>query len=103
MSAKCKSGQIHIGGEDTPMFKCHACEHMHCIQCDIPWHAGETCDEYQARHDEEMVATEAIIRKTSRACPGNCGARIERNGGCPHMQCKLSLLHIPRSYIMTNV
>ncbi|KAI4836058.1 RCC1/BLIP-II protein, partial [Aureobasidium sp. EXF-8845] len=87
MSAKCKSGQIHIGGEDTPMFTCHACEHMHCIQCDIPWHAGETCDEYQARHDEEVVATGVVIRGTSRACPGGCGARIERNGGCPHMQC----------------
>ncbi|KAG9660782.1 hypothetical protein KCU95_g7456, partial [Aureobasidium melanogenum] len=87
MSAKCKSGQIHIGGEDMPIFCCKVCSHKHCMACEIPWHEGETCDQYQARHDEEIIQTEAMIRQTSKVCPGGCGARIERNGGCPHMTC----------------
>ncbi|KAH0013429.1 hypothetical protein KCU72_g14519, partial [Aureobasidium melanogenum] len=85
MSEKCKSGQVHIGGEDMPIFCCKVCNHKHCMACEIPWHEGETCDQYQARHDEEIIETEAMIRQTSKVCPGGCGARIERNGGCPHM------------------
>ncbi|KAH0262307.1 hypothetical protein KCU91_g13488, partial [Aureobasidium melanogenum] len=87
MSKKCKSGQVHIGGEDMPIFCCKVCNHKHCMACEIPWHEGETCDQYQARHDEEIIETEAMIRQTSKVCPGGCGARIERNGGCPHMTC----------------
>ncbi|CAD0111262.1 unnamed protein product, partial [Aureobasidium uvarum] len=87
MSAKCKSGQIHIGGEDMPIFCCKICQHKQCMACEIPWHEGETCDQYQARHDDEIIQTEALIRQTSKICPGGCGARIERNGGCPHMLC----------------
>ncbi|KAI4730217.1 hypothetical protein E4T49_02023 [Aureobasidium sp. EXF-10728] len=88
MSAKCKSGQIHIGGEDMPIFCCKVCNHKQCMVCEIPWHEGETCDQYQARHDNEIIQTESLIRQTSKICPGGCGARIERNGGCPHMTCR---------------
>lgn len=90
LSAKCKSGQIHVGGGDQPVFQCNACHHKQCIACHVPWHEGETCDEYQSRHDEVIVKTETLLHQTSKVCPGGCGARIERNGGCPHMTCEFS-------------
>ncbi|CAD0093066.1 unnamed protein product [Aureobasidium mustum] len=67
--------------EDADFYYCH------CMACEIPWHEGETCDQYQARHDEEIIQTQVMVRQTSKICPGGCGARIERNGGCPHMLC----------------
>lgn len=88
LSAKCKSGQIHTGGGDQPVFQCNACHHKQCIACHVPWHEGETCDQYQARHDEVIMKTESLLHQTSKVCPGGCGARIERNGGCPHMTCE---------------
>ncbi|KAH0287775.1 hypothetical protein KCU62_g5741, partial [Aureobasidium sp. EXF-3399] len=81
LSAKCKSGQVHIGGDDQPVFQCNACHHKQCVACHMPWHEGESCDEYQARHDEVIVETETLLHQTSKICPGGCGARIERNGG----------------------
>ncbi|KAI5206992.1 RCC1/BLIP-II protein [Aureobasidium subglaciale] len=87
MSAKCKSGQIHIGGLDSPLFNCKVCKRKHCVDCKVPLHEGESCDDYQARHDEETLQSEAAVFAMSRACPGGCGARIERDGGCPHMLC----------------
>ncbi|KEQ63312.1 uncharacterized protein M437DRAFT_11045, partial [Aureobasidium melanogenum CBS 110374] len=89
MSAKCKSGQIHIGGEDMPIFCCKVCNHKHCMACEIPWHEGETCDQYQARHDEEIIQTEqaeALIAAVTMPCP-KCKVRIEKDGGCDHMTC----------------
>ena len=73
-----------------PIFCCKVCNHKHCMACEIPWHEGETCDQYQARHYEEIIQTEVMVRQTSKICPGGCGARIERNGGCPHMICKFA-------------
>ncbi|KAI5202134.1 RCC1/BLIP-II protein [Aureobasidium subglaciale] len=87
MSVKCKSGQIHVGGLDSPLFNCKVCKHKHCVGCKVPWHEDESCDDYQARHDEQTLQSEAAVFAISRACPGGCGARIERNGGCPHMLC----------------
>lgn len=75
-----------------PIFECNACRYKQCIACQMPWHDGETCDQYQARQDEVTVETEILLHQTSKFCPGGCGARIERTGGCPHMTCK-TLIH----------
>ncbi|THZ03896.1 hypothetical protein D6C93_02772 [Aureobasidium pullulans] len=87
LSEKCKSGQIHVGGAEQPLFNCGACKEQHCANCEVPWHEDETCDQYQARHDDEIVQTAVVLSKISKRCPGGCGARIERDGGCPHMIC----------------
>ncbi|KEQ71272.1 hypothetical protein M436DRAFT_32509, partial [Aureobasidium namibiae CBS 147.97] len=91
LSAKCKSGQVHIGGDDQPVFQCNACHHKQCVACHMPWHEGESCDEYQARHDEsnrdfENERAEAFIIKTFTSCP-RCKVFIDKAGGCDHITC----------------
>lgn len=63
----------------------------------VPWHEGETCDEYEYRKDPkvremEEKATEKEIKGSAKKCPGGkCGVNITRNGGCDHMRCELNL------------
>ncbi|KAK5162929.1 uncharacterized protein LTR77_011090 [Saxophila tyrrhenica] len=51
----CGAGQIHVGGEDAPLFRCRACDYRYCIACDEPWHVGETCEAFTRRMDGGSV------------------------------------------------
>lgn len=71
---------------------CNDCSARACVPCDRPWHENETCEEFQARvqnqqHVEEEDASLAAIQKRTRKCP-QCSKSIEKNGGCRHMWCK---------------
>jgi len=70
--------------------ECHECGAKACVTCDRPWHEGESCAEYQLRIkdrvDEEDRALNEI-RKITKQCPG-CKKPVQKNGGCPAMQCK---------------
>src|SRR5579871_371355 len=91
LSPQCQSGQIHHS--DDPIFVCVACGFMHCIRHDIPWHEGETCQEYEHRKSERKIRdeeqTRRTIERTTKKCPGNgCSWNIEKNRGCDHMTCE---------------
>lgn len=93
LSPTCESGQIH---EDSfgPIFKCMGCDMQFCTQHEMPWHHGETCDEYDQRvsrekQDEEEQATRKMLKKMAKMCPGkSCGWMIEKRNGCDHMTCR---------------
>lgn len=73
---------------------CNECGSKACVNCDRPWHEGETCREYKARvkdrFDEEDL-TMREIKKVTRKCP-SCSKNIIKHGGCPSMFCKYSML-----------
>lgn len=53
---------------------------------------GESCDDFEYResgkkHEDEKVASEKTIKKTTKKCP-QCNSNIEKNQGCDHMTCK---------------
>ncbi|KAF4635464.1 hypothetical protein G7Y89_g2641 [Cudoniella acicularis] len=87
----CESGQIHVTGDDGPIFKCcdPNCGFRFCVTHSMPWHEGETCAEYDYRthgrfkDDEASVKT---IQEVCKICP-KCNSPIEKNGGCDHMTC----------------
>ncbi|KAK3947457.1 hypothetical protein QBC32DRAFT_84315 [Pseudoneurospora amorphoporcata] len=86
-SAKCSSGQI----DDVRCvrFKCKACKTSHCIKHDVPWHSGETCEEYDKRNvqkKEDERASEAEITKSSKKCP-SCNKAVHKFSGCNHITC----------------
>ncbi|TLD28024.1 Diacylglycerol O-acyltransferase [Venturia nashicola] len=86
----CESGQIHAS-EDTIM-TCTECKFRICTNCDREFHDGETCDEYTERmgiQDDLIKQSEEAIEQLAKQCPG-CKSRIEKDGGCDHMTCKLS-------------
>lgn len=41
----------------------------------------------RARQQREESATTNLLNSDTKECPGKCGSRIERNGGCAHMTC----------------
>eukprot|EP00004_Rigifila_ramosa_P006804 TRINITY_DN17728_c0_g1_i1.p2 TRINITY_DN17728_c0_g1~~TRINITY_DN17728_c0_g1_i1.p2 ORF type:complete len:259 (-),score=43.42 TRINITY_DN17728_c0_g1_i1:72-848(-) len=89
-NSECGSGQLHNGGDAAPIMRCHACKTATCFSCQIPWHAGETCEEYQIRVQQTQdAASLAEIEVSTKPCP-KCSARITKDGGCDHMKCQLT-------------
>lgn len=104
-SPTCSSGHIHdFPVSDNPTFTCTSCGHIHCINhASVPYHAGETCAEYEARialpsptslystPDQNLSnekADERFVQETSKRCPNAmCGWYIEKNEGCDKMTC----------------
>lgn len=92
LGANCNSGQLNIDNND--FMHCANCGYQQCLRHKVPWHKGETCEQYEYRtsgqkaRDEER-ATEKMIDTVSKKCPGeNCGWRIQKTDGCEHMTCK---------------
>jgi hypothetical protein len=70
---------------------CNECGAKACVDCDLPWHEGETCHDYQTRikgedFEKKEAASLKTIQKQCKQCPG-CKKNIQRNGGCDHMRC----------------
>jgi len=93
--AECSGGHFHETPEAEPIFTCEVCRTKYCVVCNVPWHTGQTCVEYQEflntaglrKEQEEQSA--AYIEKTTKKCPGeNCAWNIEKNNGCDHMTCE---------------
>ena len=42
----------------------------------------------RARQQKEESASSDLLQSKTKACPGNCGWRIEKNDGCDHMTCQ---------------
>ncbi|KAG9236641.1 hypothetical protein BJ875DRAFT_350598, partial [Amylocarpus encephaloides] len=90
----CLSGQIHELGASEPILTCQVCNFKACFVHKMPWHSNQTCTEYDesrklqaAQHDQR---TEEFLSKTTKACPNPaCGWRIQKNGGCDHLVCKM--------------
>jgi IBR domain, a half RING-finger domain len=41
----------------------------------------------RAKRQQEDLASTTLLQANTKACPGNCGWRIEKNDGCDHMTC----------------
>ncbi|KAI1799705.1 hypothetical protein F4811DRAFT_76711 [Daldinia bambusicola] len=83
----CESGQINAAG--CAKAKCQECKRSLCVRHKVPWHKGETCDEYEKRtrrlrKNEE--ASERQIKETTKPCPG-CQRNIDKFTGCDHVTC----------------
>lgn len=65
----------------------------------MPWHAGLTCEQYDAgqveRNRQEAASAEFLATKT-KVCPNpRCGVHVDKYTGCDHVQCKnLAILHM---------
>lgn len=51
-------------------------------------------EEDRQRKRAEEAASENTLLNISKLCPRGCGARIQKNEGCDHMKCKLSMIFI---------
>ncbi|KAI6649268.1 E3 ubiquitin-protein ligase [Oopsacas minuta] len=73
------------------MTVCIRCNHEWCFLCYAPWHHGMSCKEAKSEA-QDFVRFWSKKQTTNRGqrnaypCP-YCGIYIERNGGCPSMEC----------------
>ncbi|KAK3988264.1 hypothetical protein QBC44DRAFT_244056, partial [Cladorrhinum sp. PSN332] len=90
----CGNGQLHAGGSNKPIVTCNQCGKRTCFAHKCQWHAGLTCEEWDAvlKEDEQALveqihrarderASELYLEKSkAKKCP-RCGRWIEKNGG----------------------
>ena len=88
----CGSGQIHVGGNDTPIVRCTGCRAKTCFVHKSAYHDGLSCIEYDASLAEAEAESgsdalvEAWKQRHTKPCP-KCLLAIEKNSGCCHMTC----------------
>lgn len=97
LGLNCGSGQIHT--DENPMMICESCSFKTCAVHKLPWHEGQTCEEFdmddsQIERLEEAEATAKLLAKEhAQVCP-NCQNGVSRSEGCDHMTCKFpSIIH----------
>ncbi|KAI1136910.1 hypothetical protein F5Y05DRAFT_90380 [Hypoxylon sp. FL0543] len=84
---RCNSGQIHPTG--CSRAKCHACKRYLCVRHNVPWHKGETCEEYERRTRRQRrndKASEEHVKEIAKPCPG-CKKNVHKYSGCDHVTC----------------
>ncbi|KAK4032833.1 hypothetical protein C8A01DRAFT_50465 [Parachaetomium inaequale] len=87
----CSSGQLY-DDDDRPMdphMYCDECRFEMCFVHSVPWHAGQTCAQYdsvRAHGDPEFQQTQDWIKNNTKPCPG-CKENIQKGEYCFHMTC----------------
>ncbi|KAI1268825.1 hypothetical protein F5Y18DRAFT_372656 [Xylariaceae sp. FL1019] len=87
LNAGCVAGQIYPPG--CSKARCDACSHSSCVHHDIPWHNGETCEQYDKRTKKQRRSdklSEKHVQKTTKPCPG-CKKNVHKFSGCDHITC----------------
>ncbi|XP_039053171.1 probable E3 ubiquitin-protein ligase RNF144A-B [Hibiscus syriacus] len=79
-------------GEIIAETECPNCHRLFCAQCNVPWHPGISCEEYQTLSEDERGRDDLMVRNLAkeqkwRNCP-SCRFMVERTEGCPHMTCR---------------
>jgi len=88
----CGCGQEHEGGVGEPMMICHNCKFKTCVKHKLPWHDGQTCEEFdmdpmQIERLEEEEATAKMLAGMTRICP-KCSQGVIKDIGCDHLRCR---------------
>jgi hypothetical protein len=72
---------------------CTACSFATCIHHKLPWHEGETCDEFDCndtaieRLEEAELSAKLLAKDQSKICP-SCGQGVTKQEGCDHLTCR---------------
>ncbi|KAK8584933.1 hypothetical protein V6N13_138876 [Hibiscus sabdariffa] len=72
-------------GEVIAETECPNCHRLFCAQCNVPWHPGMSCEEYQKLSEDERGRDDLMVRnlakeKKWRNCP-SCRFIVERTEG----------------------
>ncbi|EPE29696.1 RING/U-box [Glarea lozoyensis ATCC 20868] len=91
LGPNCDSGQLHEGGENEPIMECNSCHFKTCFVHKLPWHSGQTCEEYDLDRKEKLdqeAATNELLQRETKTCPNkSCGLHVMKISGCDHMTC----------------
>jgi hypothetical protein len=94
----CKNSSCNGGGivdmratanKGFPNMECPECKMRQCFNCQVPWHADETCQEHQLKHKrtkEDEGSLRALAKEGARRCT-HCAYAVIKIDGCPNMHC----------------
>ncbi len=72
---------------DATRAHCPLCGTDTCVECRVPWHAGQTCAEYRANEADINAVGQLAARMRWMPCP-KCHALIEKQrGDCNFVRC----------------
>uniref|UniRef100_A0A5B6ZBQ4 RBR-type E3 ubiquitin transferase n=1 Tax=Davidia involucrata TaxID=16924 RepID=A0A5B6ZBQ4_DAVIN len=88
----CSAMLVNDGVEVIRESECPICRRLFCAQCDVPWHSGVECEEFQILNEDEKGREDLMVRELARdkhwmRCP-NCKFIVEKSEGCLHMTCR---------------
>jgi E3 ubiquitin-protein ligase RNF14 len=114
---RCHHSIICIPSESTSgnhlsFVECLHCHFTFCRRCQESWHPQIRCPKEKIieniiqNHDQNQtrlnkneiqkllleIENIQVIEQCSKPCP-SCGVRIEKNGGCQHMNCRQCRIH----------
>ncbi|KAK7280181.1 hypothetical protein RJT34_25243 [Clitoria ternatea] len=80
------------GGDDIRESECPICHRLFCARCNVPWHPGILCEEFQKldedeRGREDLLVRELVNQKKWSRCP-QCKFYVEKVQGCLHITCR---------------
>jgi hypothetical protein len=79
----------HLTTDDSSFFSCFACRTKTCPSCEVEFHSGFTCAQYQESRKEQTfsdVRTKAWLSRKAKLCV--CGRWVQKTVGCDHITCK---------------
>jgi hypothetical protein len=72
-------------------FECLKCKKKYCLDCQVEWHAGVSCEKYKKWAAENNQADQLFDKykhnSKGKDCP-KCKRYIEKTNGCDHMRCR---------------
>lgn len=96
----CSVMLVDDGREVVRESLCPYCHRPFCAQCNVSWHEGMGCREFQKqrkgqrkKEDAERMSEDVILNNLAnkmkwRRCP-NCKFYVEKVEGCQHITCRL--------------
>lgn len=92
----CSAMLINDDGEMVALSNCQYCERDFCVQCNVPWHLGMDCKEFQSLNENEREAEDIMLMQLAKNCRWyrcpNCRFYIEKFAGCSYVKCRYCLL-----------
>lgn len=75
------------------MSMCNRCALTSCVQCQVPWHEGLSCEEWRnpmmKAHATEEKASHAAIKRTRKTCPkAGCGGVVQKISARDIVECE---------------
>lgn len=83
----CNNGALYPG--KSAKIQCRECAAKACFKCQVLWHEGQTCEEYERSRlrAKTSESDEVAVKKITKECP-KCRVRVMKNGGCDVISCK---------------
>ncbi|KAL8093819.1 E3 ubiquitin-protein ligase RSL1-like [Apium graveolens] len=88
----CSAMLINDGGMPFALSNCQYCERYFCAQCNVPWHLGMDCREFQNLSQDERGAEDVMLMQLAKnnkwiRCP-RCRFYVEKSSGCLFIRCR---------------